>query len=146
MPDALFAQHLLHAADGQTIAMQQSLDARQQRHIRRAVIAAPAGPLDRADLRKPAFPEPQDMRRRVQKIGDFADGAEGVARLFHAGSGPQRRVPAATRSFIRCDGRKVRTRRGLIGTSSPVLGLRPTRAVLSRTEKVPKDEIFTVSP
>ncbi|EAQ06490.1 hypothetical protein SKA53_05363 [Yoonia vestfoldensis SKA53] len=55
-------------------------------------------------------------------------------------------MPDATRSFIRCDGRKVSTRRGWIGTSSPVLGLRPTRAALSRTAKVPKDEILTVSP
>jgi hypothetical protein len=52
----------------------------------------------------------------------------------------------ATRSFMMCEGRKLSTRRGWIGTSSPVLGLRPIRAPFCRTEKVPKDEIFTVSP
>lgn len=56
------------------------------------------------------------------------------------------RFPAATRSFIRCEGRKVSTRRGWIGTSSPVFGLRPTRAVFSRTLNVPKEDIFTCSP
>ena len=59
---------------------------------------------------------------------------------------PIGRLPSATRSFIRCEGRNDSTRRGRIGTSSPVFGLRPTRSALSRTEKVPKDEIFTVSP
>src|SRR5258708_34247147 len=43
-------------------------------------------------------------------------------------------------------GRNTRTRRGAIGPSSPVLGLRPMRWLLRRTAKVPKDESFTVSP
>ena len=42
--------------------------------------------------------------------------------------------------------RKVITRRGAIGTSTPVLGLRPTRSPLSRRMKVPKPEILTFSP
>ena len=42
--------------------------------------------------------------------------------------------------------RKVSTRRGAIGTSTPVLGLRPTRSPLSRSTNVPKPEIFTFSP
>ena len=41
---------------------------------------------------------------------------------------------------------ELRTRRGVIGTSSPVFGLRPMRAALSRIENVPKDEILTLSP
>jgi hypothetical protein len=44
------------------------------------------------------------------------------------------------------DGRNVKTRLGAIGASSPVLGLRPTRAVLSLRLNVPNEEIFTVSP
>src|SRR5258707_12427513 len=44
------------------------------------------------------------------------------------------------------DARKTSTRRGRIGTSCPVFGLRPTRWPLSRTVKLPNDEIFTDSP
>ena len=50
------------------------------------------------------------------------------------------------RSLSTCDGRKTKTRRGKIGTSSPVFGLRPTRWPFWRTEKLPNDEIFTISP
>ena len=38
------------------------------------------------------------------------------------------------------------TRRGMIGTSSPVFGLRPSRWPLSGPQKLPNDEIFTASP
>src|SRR5215470_2104264 len=48
--------------------------------------------------------------------------------------------------FRTFDARKTSTRRGRIGTSCPVFGLRPTRWPLSRTVKLPKDEIFTDSP
>ena len=43
-------------------------------------------------------------------------------------------------------GRKTSTRRGRIGTSTPVLGLRPMRRPFWRTEKVPKPLILTDSP
>ena len=36
--------------------------------------------------------------------------------------------------------------RGEIGTSTPVLGLRPTRSSFWRTLKLPNEEIFTDSP
>ena len=42
--------------------------------------------------------------------------------------------------------RKVSTRRGAIGTSTPVFGLRPTRSPLSRRMKLPKPEILTFWP
>src|SRR3546814_8068328 len=45
-----------------------------------------------------------------------------------------------------CEARKVRTRRGEIGTSTPVFGFRPILCVLSRKTNVPKPEIFTFSP
>src|SRR5262249_46243008 len=48
--------------------------------------------------------------------------------------------------FNACEARNTRTRRGLIGTSCPVLGLRPTRCPFWRTAKLPKDEILTISP
>ena len=42
--------------------------------------------------------------------------------------------------------RKVTTRRADIATSSPVRGLRPGRAVLSRKVKLPNPESFTALP
>ncbi|MNT83000.1 hypothetical protein D3C72_2228100 [compost metagenome] len=44
------------------------------------------------------------------------------------------------------DALKVITRRGEIGTSSPVFGLRPIRSFLLRTWKVAKEESLTISP
>jgi hypothetical protein len=44
------------------------------------------------------------------------------------------------------DGLNTITRRGEMGTSLPVLGLRPIRWPFLRTTKEPKDESFTVSP
>lgn len=44
------------------------------------------------------------------------------------------------------DGWNVTTRRSVIVTVSPVFRLRPGRATLSRTEKLPRPGIFTVSP
>ena len=44
------------------------------------------------------------------------------------------------------DGLKTITRRGEIGTSLPVLGLRPIRWPFLRTTKDPKEDSFTVSP
>jgi hypothetical protein len=43
-------------------------------------------------------------------------------------------------------GRKTSTRRGMIGTSTPVFGLRPTRRPFCRTENVPKPLILTDLP
>ena len=40
-----------------------------------------------------------------------------------------------------CEARKTSTRRGRIGTSSPVLGLRPTRRPFWRTAKLPKVDV-----
>src|SRR5215472_17423579 len=44
------------------------------------------------------------------------------------------------------EGLKTITRRGEIGTSVPVLGLRPMRCPFLRTTNEPNDESFTVSP
>src|ERR1700749_3025899 len=44
------------------------------------------------------------------------------------------------------DGLNTNTRRGEIGTSVPVFGLRPIRWFLFRTTKEPNDDSFTVSP
>src|SRR6478609_5796575 len=52
--------------------------------------------------------------------------------------------------LIRClriaDGLNTMTRRGEIGTSLPVLGLRPMRWPFLRTTKEPNEDSFTVSP
>ena len=50
------------------------------------------------------------------------------------------------RSFMILLGRNTRTRRGVIGTSWPVFGLRPTRSPLARMPKEPNDDNLTVSP
>ena len=50
------------------------------------------------------------------------------------------------RFFSTCDGRKTRTLAARIGTSSPVLGLRPMRWPFWRMENVPNEESLTVSP
>src|SRR5215510_9555174 len=55
-------------------------------------------------------------------------------------------VPLLIRCLRIAEGLKTMTRRGEIGTSLPVLGLRPIRWPFLRTTKEPKDESFTVSP
>src|SRR3546814_8383213 len=62
------------------------------------------------------------------------------------GHAPVPDQPPATRLRIVWLARKVITRRGRMGTSTPVLGLRPMRCALSRSTKVPKPEIFTFCP
>jgi hypothetical protein len=93
------------------------------------------------------------VRRDADFISGLADGAEGIsafgprAWLFHPS--PSSVSDGSTpfiRSFSTCEARKTRTRRGSIRAGSPVFGLRPQRSPFSRTEKLPKDEILTVSP
>src|SRR5580693_4579165 len=49
-------------------------------------------------------------------------------------------------AFSTLDGLNTITLRGRMGTSTPVLGLRPTRSPLERTTKEPKPDSLTVSP
>src|SRR5690348_3046824 len=58
-------------------------------------------------------------------------------------SGPSRPLILA---FSTLDGLNTITRRGRIGTSTPVLGLRPTRSPFERTTNEPKPLSLTVSP
>src|SRR5690606_9206822 len=97
------------------------------------------------------FPEPQHMLRHVEIARHLADGAErclglagraaGVVVLMSVQAGKRRGLrrgrhqasilllePELIWALRSWDGRKTRTRRGRIGTSSPVLGLRPTRS------------------
>src|SRR5579863_2001744 len=48
--------------------------------------------------------------------------------------------------FIMAEALKTATRRGKIGTATPVLGFRPMRWPFLRTVNVPNDDNFTVSP
>ena len=50
------------------------------------------------------------------------------------------------RAFRMFDGLNTMTRRGVIGTSTPVFGLRPMRSPFERTTKEPNDDSLTVSP
>src|SRR5262249_42445842 len=54
--------------------------------------------------------------------------------------------PSLILLFNSLEARNTSTLRGRIGTSSPVLGLRPTRGPFDRIEKLRKEEIFTDSP
>ncbi len=78
MPHAMLAQDLLHAADGHAFVVQQMPYAAQQGHISGPVIAPAARPFHGLDLWKPAFPEPQHMRRGFQRLGHLGYGAEGI--------------------------------------------------------------------
>src|SRR5256885_7725718 len=153
MSHALLAQNFLHPLDGVAVRVKERANAAQQLHVVRTVIAPSACPLDWADLRKAGLPEAQHVLRHVQLGGDFADGAERLRRFrgerprrgAHASASGRGASPLMT-AFSTWLGRNTSTRRGAIGTSSPVLGLRPIRWAFCRTAKVPKDESFTVSP
>src|SRR5579883_1762375 len=49
-------------------------------------------------------------------------------------------------AFRILEGLKIKTLRGVIGTSTPVLGLRPMRSDFSRTRNRPKDDTLTGCP
>src|SRR4030095_4515829 len=59
-------------------------------------------------------------------------------------------APPSELALMRClrmaDGLNTITRRGEMGTSLPVLGLRPIRCPFLRTTNDPKEDNFTVSP
>src|SRR6185437_15261290 len=150
---ALLAQNFLHALDGVAVAVQQRANAAQQIDIVGPVIAPPARALQRTDLRKARLPEAQHVLRHIQFSRDFADGAERLRRFdrqanrqcAHSSASGVGVSPLIT-AFSTWLGRNTSTRRGAIGTSSPVFGLRPMRCAFCRTAKVPKEESFTDSP
>src|SRR6056297_3425880 len=171
-PDCLDGAHTLalenalNALDRVAFGIEQAADALEQIDIARTIIAPPARPLERFDLRESCFPEAQHMLGQVEILSDFADGTKSVRTLFHCASLPPdqttpsfatRGEPARAHSpseslsplilaFITLEGLKTMTRRGSIGTSTPVFGLRPIRSPFSRTTKDPKEDSFTVSP
>src|ERR1043166_3642756 len=152
---ALLAQQLLHALDGVAVGIKQPVDAAQQIDILGPVVAPATGPLQRTHLREFCLPEAQHVLRHVELRGHFANGAKGFRRLGagHGGgrwhgdhsSASNTGVWPLITAFSTWLGRNTSTRRGAIGTSSPVLGLRPMRCDFCRTAKVPNEESLTVS-
>src|SRR5262249_37639575 len=172
--DTVILEDPLRAADRVALAIEEVLDAAQKIDVIGPVVAPAAATFQRLDLLKPRLPEAQDVLRQVQIVRDFADCPECIRRLFTtaypllAGRGLQRLppllaprddpgkpppcygVPPPEFALIRCfriaDGLNTITRRGEIGTSFPVFGLRPIRCPFLRTTKEPNDDNFTVSP
>src|SRR4029079_2636566 len=153
-PHALLAQEPLDSANGVALAIEQVADAAQQVDVVRPIVPAPAPAFHRLDLAEAALPEPQHMLRNIEFLRHFADGPKCVGRLFHRRPTPS--APGLNRYFasgsplMRClriaDALNTTTRRAEIGTSLPVLGLRPTRWPFLRTTNEPKEDNFTVSP
>src|SRR5262245_34704036 len=155
----VFAQDLLHPANGVAVAIEQETDAAQERHILGAVIAPAPAPLHGFELCELALPEAQHVLRDRQFFCNFADGAKRLGRLVHPSSSPAiksrryaysaaflRDSASLMRCFMMLLARNTSTRRGVIGTSWPVLGLRPMRCPLSRIPNDPNEDNFTVSP
>src|ERR1700730_2752345 len=150
----LRAQQTLDATDGVALAIEEMTDAAQKMEVVRSIVAASPAALHRPDLAEAAFPEAQHMLRNVELLRHFADGPECVRCLVHRRSAPSagelRYFRASESELMRClriaDGLNTITRRGEIGTSLPVLGLRPILWPFLRTTNEPNDESFTVSP
>src|SRR5262249_46841590 len=126
-------------------------DAAQQIDIVRPVIAAAAAAFHGTNVGETAFPKPQNVLRHVDFIGNFADGAKRVRRLLHGqrprahgASAPS--VPELIRCLSMAEGLNTMTRRGEIGTSLPVLGLRPIRWPFWRRPTERTQEISQSSP
>src|SRR5450830_860125 len=158
---AVLAQDALHAADGVALAVQQMANAAQQFDVVGTVITPSAAAFHRLDFAKTAFPKTQHVLRQIELIRHFTDGAKGVRRLvIQSGLTPcwnktrywnERSAQLCSAwPLMRClriaDGLNTITRRGEIGTSLPVLGLRPIRWPFLRTTNEPNEDSFTVSP
>src|SRR5262245_3132643 len=172
----LLPQNALNAPDGIALAIEQMAYAAQQIDILRPIETPASAPLHGPDFVEATFPEPQHVLWNCEFCGDFADGAERVRGLVHAvlpnrtraGLPSQPRPRNCTWSMmtlrlrylssagcsgsalIRCfrmaEGLNTITRRGEIGTSLPVLGLRPILCPLLRTTNEPNEDSLTVSP
>src|SRR5215510_5430068 len=103
------------------------------------------------------LPEPQHVLLDREFFGDLTNIPKRLGCLRHDqpplklqlttySAALRRNNPELMRSFMILLGRKTRTRRGVIGTSSPVFGLRPTRWPFWRMPKEPKEESLTASP
>src|SRR5262249_49166511 len=132
-------------------------NAAQQVYVFRTIVTPAAAALHRPDLRKAALPKPQHMLRQIEIVRDLTDRTKGVGRLVQSrlSVGSELNYPSwpswpSDPPLMRClriaEGLNTITRRGDIGTSVPVFGLRPIRWPFLRTTKEPNEESFTVSP
>src|SRR3546814_20490104 len=101
------------------------------------------------------------MLRQVEIAGDLADRAVRGGRLAASDrlrkegglvggtvAAHQRATPSSglILPFNTCEGRNTRTRRGRMGTSAPVFGLRPMRCPIWARPKLQRAECFTCPP
>jgi len=81
-PVPLFPQNSLNASDSVTLLIEEVPDALEQVDIVRSVIAPAAAALHRLDLRKPGFPEAENMLWQVQVVCHLTDGTKRVRALI----------------------------------------------------------------
>src|SRR5690606_19424623 len=74
---------LLDALDGVSLIVEHMANALDQLHVLRAIIAAAAPALHGLYLREAGFPETKHMLWKIEILGHFADGTEGVWALVH---------------------------------------------------------------
>src|SRR5690606_11877082 len=125
------------------LAVDQPVDRLHQRDVLGAIVAPATAAFERAEHRELLLPVAQHVLADAERVRDLADRAQRVGRLAVVEGERSAHAPFAIRSLSFWLARKVITRRGVIGTSIPVLGLRPTRSRLSRRMKLPKPEILT---
>src|SRR5262245_46085982 len=153
---SMLAQNLLHSPDGVAIVIEQEANAAEQSHVLRPVIAAAAAPFHRLELGEFGLPEAQHVLRNLKLVSNLADRTKRLGRLVQSFSSSAsiasysaaflRESASLMRCFMILLARKTSTRRGVIGTSWPVFGLRPILWPLSRIPKEPNEDNFTVSP
>src|SRR5690606_6412973 len=76
--DALVLEDALHALDGEALIVEEMADALEEKHVLGPVVTPATAPLQRLDVGKTRFPEPQYVLRKVKLLGGFGDRAEGV--------------------------------------------------------------------
>ena len=108
---ALFLQDALHAANCIALAIEQHANRADELDVLRAVIAPSAHALHRADLAELCFPESQDMLGKIQRLGDFSNGAKCVLGLVHQAL--RRDIPSRRESQRRRNG-DFRSNGGLV--------------------------------
>ncbi len=136
---ALRSVKRLNRLQPQTLVMQQYANIAQHGHVLRAIKPASPCALHRLDEAQSSLPEAQHMGGHTDFCGGLGNGAERVRPLGHeigqafAAASTRPECAPSMPAFMTCEARKLMTRRGSIAAGSPVFGLRPMRARLSRT-------------
>src|SRR5262245_20197323 len=154
---SVLAQDLLYAPNGVAIVVEQEPDAAQKRHVLGTVVPPAPAPLHRLEVREFGLPAAQDMLWDLKLVSNLADGSKRLGPLVQSFSSSASNLASYSAAFLRESAslmrcfmmllaRNTRTRRGVIGTSWPVFGLRPILWPLSRIPNEPNEDSFTVSP